>query len=87
MALDQIKTVFVVMLENRAFDHMLGYLSLAAHGARDVDGQRDDPAWKARVANRFAVTGEAFAPFPLTDPFSKMDADPPHSRTAVAKRS
>jgi phospholipase C len=43
--LEQIEHIVVVMLENRSFDHMLGYLSLpAALGGRDrddVDGLRD----------------------------------------------
>jgi phospholipase C len=42
--LDQLEHIVVVMLENRSFDHMLGYLSLpAALGGRargDVDGLR-----------------------------------------------
>jgi phospholipase C len=42
--LDQIEHIVVLMLENRSFDHMLGYLSLpAALGGRDradVDGLR-----------------------------------------------
>src|ERR1700744_6273803 len=37
--LDKVEHIFVLMLENRSFDHMLGYLSL--EGARsDVDGLR-----------------------------------------------
>jgi len=35
--LDRIDHFVVVMLENRSFDHMLGYLSLTA-GRADVDG-------------------------------------------------
>lgn len=40
--LDQIEHIVVVMLENRSFDHMLGYLSLPAalggRGRADIDG-------------------------------------------------
>jgi phospholipase C len=40
--LDQIEHIVVVMLENRSFDHMLGYLSLpveeGGNGRTDVDG-------------------------------------------------
>jgi phospholipase C len=36
-ALDQIEHIVVLMLENRSFDHMLGYLSLEG-GRTDVDG-------------------------------------------------
>jgi phospholipase C len=35
--LDKIEHIVVLMLENRSFDHMLGYLSLEA-GRSDVDG-------------------------------------------------
>ena len=35
--LDKIEHIVVLMLENRSFDHMLGYLSLEA-GRPDVDG-------------------------------------------------
>ena len=42
--LDQVEHIVVVMLENRSFDHMLGYLSLPAalggRGRSDVDGLR-----------------------------------------------
>src|SRR5204863_6729930 len=42
--LAQIEHVVVMMLENRSFDHMLGYLSLPAaaggRGRSDVDGLR-----------------------------------------------
>jgi phospholipase C len=42
-ALDQIQHVVVLMLENRSFDHMLGYLGLEEHGL-DVDGLREGMA-------------------------------------------
>src|SRR4051812_17172849 len=35
--LQQIEHIVVLMLENRSFDHMLGYLSLEG-GRQDVDG-------------------------------------------------
>ena len=39
--LDKVEHIVVLMLENRSFDHMLGYLSL--EGARsDVDGLREE---------------------------------------------
>jgi phospholipase C len=42
-ALDQIQHVVVLMLENRSFDHMLGYLGLEEDGL-DVDGLREGMA-------------------------------------------
>jgi phospholipase C len=38
--LDKVDHIVVLMLENRSFDHMLGYLSLEG-GRRDVDGLKD----------------------------------------------
>jgi phospholipase C len=40
--LNLIKTIVVVMMENRSFDHMLGYLSLPPSNRKDVDGQSLD---------------------------------------------
>lgn len=39
------------MMENRSFDHMLGYLSLDPANGLPVDGLKADPAWAAAVAN------------------------------------
>src|SRR5262249_39821054 len=44
--LDLVDTIVILILENRSFDHMLGYLSKGADGLR-VDGIRDDPTWLA----------------------------------------
>jgi phospholipase C len=40
--LEKVDHIVVVMLENRSFDHMLGYLSLTG-GRPEIDGLR--PAW------------------------------------------
>jgi len=43
MALSDIETIVIVILENRSFDHALGYLSLAgADPAMPVEGLQDD---------------------------------------------
>src|SRR5271163_3755123 len=39
--LEKIDHIVVLMLENRSFDHMLGYLSLEG-GRDDIDGLRDE---------------------------------------------
>jgi phospholipase C len=39
--LEKIDHIIVLMLENRSFDHMLGYLSLEG-GRDDIDGLRDE---------------------------------------------
>jgi phospholipase C len=78
-SLDQIDTIVILMMENRSFDHMLGYLSLARFGGRaDVNGLRDDPAWLDRVANSWQ--GNRYWPTPLRDP---RIPDPPHERLNI----
>ena len=74
-ALDGIDTIVYVMLENRSFDHLLGYLSLPPSGRADVEGLRADPAWQARYGGRFAH---------LTDAGQKLVTDPPHERPNIA---
>src|SRR5206468_3689704 len=82
--LDKIKTIVVVMMENRSFDHMLGYLSLALFNRTDVNGQSIDPAWLARFTNN--DKGQGVQPFPLNDPYTlPVGFDPPHQRSDVAK--
>jgi phospholipase C len=73
--LDVIDTVIVVILENRSFDHMLGYLSLPGPGQIPVEGLQGDPAWLAAHANSgiepFAFSGQ------------QID-DPPHELATIA---
>ncbi|HYI40435.1 MAG TPA: alkaline phosphatase family protein [Allosphingosinicella sp.] len=73
-----VRTIFILMMENRSFDHLLGYLSLTGH---PVEGLRNDPGWRDSVANSF--NGNAYRPFPLTDPYGTMEADPPHNRSST----
>jgi phospholipase C len=53
--LDQIDIIVIVMMENRSFDHLLGYLSLPTSDPRPkplkLDGLRNDPAWLKQNAN------------------------------------
>lgn len=81
MDLEFVKTIVVVMMENRSFDHMLGYLSLPPVNNAQVDGQSANAEWLAKVAN--PLKGESFAPFLLTNPYNDIDADPPHERPYV----
>lgn len=82
--LDQIQTIVVVMMENRSFDHMLGYLSLPPLNRADVDGQSTDPTWLARFTN--TDKGQAQQPFLSTNPYSLPNKfDPPHERPYVAQ--
>src|SRR5439155_1831337 len=75
-ALDLIDTIVVLIMENRSFDHMLGYLSLPPCNAKSVEGLSNDPAWLERYANLFA--GRAYKPFHMTA--KRMPGDPPHDR-------
>jgi phospholipase C len=77
-----IKTIVIVMLENRSFDHMLGYRSLSRFGGLEVDGLKDDANWNAKVAN--PLGSERYAPWHCKDPFTKMPGDPPHERDNIA---
>jgi phospholipase C len=52
MALADIEHIVIVLMENRSFDHTLGYLSLAdAAPTMSVDGLRDDEAWQQQFIN------------------------------------
>jgi phospholipase C len=72
-ALDEIEHVVVLMLENRSFDHMLGYLGL--EGGLDVDGLRDG------MANEHA--GRSYPIFPLRKTAFTKAQDPCHSGECV----
>jgi len=77
--LSQIQTIVILMMENRSFDHMLGYLRLPAYGSNpNVDGVRDDQAWLNSVANTW--DGVAYQPGPLLEP---RVPDPPHERPDI----
>jgi phospholipase C len=80
--LEQIEHIVVVMLENRSFDHMLGYLSLpAALGGReraDVDGLRGPEV------NLNDHAGEQYPIHHLEQTqFDSEAEDPDHSGPAV----
>jgi len=81
--LSKIKTIVIVMMENRSFDHMLGYLSLAPFNRGDVDGQSLDPDWLKKFTN--FDSGQAIQPFHSNDPHTMPDDfDPPHERSNIA---
>jgi phospholipase C len=81
--LSDIKNIVVVLMENRSFDHMLGYLSLPPFNRTDVDGQSSDPGWLAQFAN--ADGGQVFQAFHNQEPYYlPAGFDPPHQREYVA---
>ncbi|HZO81365.1 MAG TPA: alkaline phosphatase family protein [Candidatus Binataceae bacterium] len=76
-ALEQIDHIFIVMMENRSFDHMLGYLSLPPYN-QPVDGIKQ--AWQCDFHNVFE--GVTYTPQHRTDP--AVPVDPPHERKDMA---
>lgn len=78
-ALDRVETLVLLMLENRSFDHMLGYLGLSGPGRLPVDGLSADPAWLQQHANMWR--GTAYPPFQLD---AQRIPDPPHERDDMA---
>lgn len=82
MPLENIETIVFLMLENRSFDHALGYLSTAsAAPPMAVEGLRDDPAWRVARANTYA--GKVYPLQALGPDFQSME-DPPHDSAAIA---
>ena len=51
LPLDLVDTVVVVIMENRSFDHMLGYLNLPGPNRIRVEGLQSDTAWLKAHAN------------------------------------
>jgi phospholipase C len=80
--INQIETIIIVMLENRSFDHMLGYRSLPPWNHPEVEGLSNDPAWKQQFANY--NVGTAYETFQLADPRAELAGDPQHERTDIS---
>jgi phospholipase C len=76
-ALDGIEHIVVVMLENRSFDHMLGYLALESGGPH-VDGLRRE------MANEHA--GRSYRVFRLDETAFSKAQDPCHSGACVDRQ-
>jgi phospholipase C len=73
-ALDQIEHIFILMMENRSFDHMLGYLDAANPKIMGIAN-----AVAAGYANLFNAT--PYAPAPRIDP--AVPVDPLHEREDI----
>lgn len=81
--LQEIEHIVVLMLENRSFDHMLGYLSLpesaGGRGRSDIDGLTGAP-------DQFnAYDGDIYTPQPLHG-YLSFPWDPPHDYKYVVKQ-
>ena len=71
--LEKVDHIVVMMLENRSFDHMLGYLSLTGRRP-DIDGLRPG------LANEYQ--GHSYPVHHLTE--TALGIDPDHSGSAIA---
>src|SRR5882762_8180673 len=49
--LNLIKTIVVVIMENRSFDNLMGYLNLGPYNGNKLEGVSADPAWLDKVAS------------------------------------
>jgi phospholipase C len=73
--LELIDTIVVVILENRSFDHMLGYLNLPGPARLPLEGLQSDPQWLLQHAN------SGIEPFESS--VQQID-DPPHEHATIA---
>jgi len=79
--LSSIDTIVVVIMENRSFDHLLGYLNLPENGGLAVDGIRNDQDWLGRYANPGPPNNFMYEATPLRE---LHVTDPPHERKNIA---
>ena len=75
--LDQVKTVILVMMENRSFDHMLGHLSLENPGL-EVEGLRNEDM--ERYSNDY--NSALYPVYPLAND-QPLEGDLPHEYDGV----
>jgi len=81
MSLADIDTIVVVMLENRSFDHMLGYLSLDGPGRIALNGLKSDGDWQMAHANRWPGK-PPIGPYRLGPEAQKL-GDPKHDHAHI----
>lgn len=79
MSLSEIDTIVIAIMENRSFDHMLGYLS--GEGILPVDGIQKDAAWSQKFAN--LGPGGSIQPYAL-NVGDQSFADPQHDEASIA---
>lgn len=76
--LANITNIVVLMMENRSFDHMLGYLSLA--GRADIDGVRRE------MSNPGGVTGTRHQVFEIREGDTQFPFDPGHDFASMQRQ-
>jgi len=79
--LSQIDTIVIVMMENRSFDHLLGYLSLSPHN-RPIDGLINQLGWPPAFVVPY--NNSAYTPWHLANAYTTLPGDPPHERVNIA---
>lgn len=85
MPLQDIDHIVFVMLENRSFDHLLGYLSLdETPNPIAVDGLRSDRGWRRSWAN--VGDGTAYEVQRISGARKQKIKDPPHGSKTVKQQ-
>ena len=80
--LQKIEHFIVLMLENRSFDQMLGYLEFEEFGSHDLDGLK--PAEDKRLTNSY--NGQEYEPKPAQRTALTEAEDPCHGGWCVAEQ-
>jgi phospholipase C len=78
--LDEVKTIILVMMENRSFDHMLGHLTLE-NPALPIEGLKAESVADGSYSNHYKDT--PYPPYPLVVDV-ELEADVPHEWNFVA---
>lgn len=81
---NKVDNIVVLMLENRSFDHMLGYLQ-RDKGRDDIDGLKKPDA-RGNTGQWNIFGNEEYQPFRLSETQVPVDADPCHSTACVAEQ-
>lgn len=85
--LANINHIVVLTMENRSFDHMLGYLSLPLNkggmGRTDVDGLKFE---NQRITTSNTYNGTTYPSFPLAPGVTVFSPDPEHDSGPVSEQ-
>src|SRR5436190_1353810 len=86
-ALDRVEHIVVLMMENRSYDHMLGYLTLSGRRP-ELDGLAAGMAnvYRDRSGKFPQFDGLSFPIHELTDTRMTKAQDPPHGGSSVDKQ-